>query len=167
MSYETLVAESFQQKSALPFSNENATHARVIMKHIFLNANENVALFSDELPSSVEDEGGRSVEVYDWPELVDAARGYLMKSSKCKLRIKVKLTREKSANPSKELLDLANTFASQVTIDWGSESMLPNFMANDTGAFRVELKKHQAVACAYNLDVANKLLVLHDEAPSH
>lgn len=160
MSYEMLVAESFRQKSVLPFSNENASHARVIMKHILLNADKQVALFSDELPSSV-DADGKDIDVYDWPELVDAAESYLKKSAASKLSIKVKAEKEVAKKPSEKFIEMQLKFKDQVTIEWGQTSKLPNFMANDQGAFRVELKAHQAVACAYNLDAANSLLALH------
>lgn len=160
MTYETLVAESFRQKSALPFSNESAVHARVIMKHILLNADKNVALYSDQLPSAVDVDSNR-VEVYDWPELVDAAELYLTKSTDTKLSIKVKSLESEVPSASRKFLALQSRFPKQMTIEWGKDSKLPNFMANDQGAFRVEMKEHQAVACAHNPNVANRLLALH------
>lgn len=160
MSYEALVAESFRQRSALPFSNENASHARVIMKHILLSADKNVALFSDGLPAEV-DVDGKSVDVYDWPELVEAAESYLNKSSESKLSIKVRSPFIQATKASKKFIELANKFKEQVSIEWGKESKLPNFMANDQGALRIELKAHQAIACAFNPEAANSLLAVH------
>lgn len=157
MSYEALVAESFRQKSALPFSNENASHARVIMKHILLGADKNVALFSDGLPADV-DVDGKTIDVYDWSELVEAAESYLNKSNDSKLSIKIRLSREEATKASQKFIELESKFQGQVSIEWGKASKLPNFMANDQGALRIELKAHQAIACAFNPEAANSLL---------
>lgn len=164
MSYEALVADSFRRKSPLPFSNENAAHARVIMKHVFLNADKRVALYSDALPGKV-DTNGKSVEVYDWPELLEAAKQYLSSGDgQSKLDIKVRNPQENAKAASKGFIKLAEEFPEQVKIVWGqAPTASTNFIVNDVGAFRVELEEHQAIACAFNPEAAKILMNLYDE----
>lgn len=155
--YESLVEKAFSTGSPLPFSNESARHARVVMKHIFKHAKDEVNLYSSQLPSVVKpaaiEEG--DVPVYSWDELVQSAKDYLDKSTKTRLKIKVKNSfREDNQNG---FITLSKAYPDQVSIEWGKGGETPDFMVNDTGGFRFEYQEHQAIACANNTETGTKL----------
>jgi hypothetical protein len=162
--YEKLVADAFRDCSPLPFSNECAEHARVVMKHILKNARSRVCLYSGELPSSVNDEGDR-VDVYAWDELISSARLHLSREN-AKLDIKVKSARPHDGDENyvgNGFVNLVNEFPSKVTLEWGKSNIaMPDFMVSDTGAFRFEYERHQAIACANDLGEAKKLVSQFD-----
>lgn len=148
--YEALVAKAFALLSPLPFSNESAAHARVIMKNVLANADKHVYLYTDSLPA--ESEG---VLVYDWPDLSAAAELFLNKDSSTKLSIKVAGDRSETA--SAKFVQLSQNYKDQCSIDWGVGKKGPNFMVSDAGAFRLEYSQAKAIACANDEDTANKL----------
>lgn len=154
-SYENLVADAFRQKSSLPFSNENAAHARVIMKHILLNADKTVYLYSDKLPAKVASDDANSTDVYDWPELVEAAEIFLNKPDTV---LNIKVAHIQNAEASRKFIELSSRHPSKVRLTWDCSSKGPNFMVNDCGSFRVEYETHQAIACANNIEVGNTLI---------
>lgn len=153
--YERLVSEAFRLGSSVPFSNKSAAHARVIGKYIFLDAEHEVCLYSDELPGSVNIDG-ENVEMYDWADLVDAATSYLNRSTTSKINIVV--AKAQGANASAKLLALEKNYPQQVLIRWGVGRKGSNFMANDSNAFRYEYEGNKAIACADDMKTSKRLL---------
>jgi hypothetical protein len=153
--YERLVSEAFRLGSDEPFSNKSATHARVIGKYIFLDADKEVCLYSDQLPGSVIVEG-KKVEVYDWADLVEAATTYLDRSPLS--MVKIVVADEQSANASAKFLELAARYQKQVSIRWGAGRKGSNFMVNDSNAFRYEYEGNRAIACADDVKTSKRLL---------
>lgn len=152
--YEELVAKAFQLQSPLPFSNDSAGHARVIMKHIFENASGRVCLYSDMLPKISGD-----IQVYEWPELLTAAKQFLTKKD---AKLEVKVAQNAGELASSAFVDLINSHPSKASVVWGVGAKGPNFMASDSGSFRLEYTGAKAIACASGEDVAKKLLVVFD-----
>jgi hypothetical protein len=153
--YERLVSEAFRLGSSVPFSNKSASHARVIGKYIFLDAEQEVCLYSDELPGSVNIDG-EDVEVYDWIDLVDAATNYLNRSDTAKINIIV--AKEQGVNASAKLMDLSKKYPQQVSIRWGAGRKGSDFMVNDSNAFRYEYEGNKAIACADDMKTSKRLL---------
>ena len=157
--YEELVFNAFRLKSVLPFSNDSAKHARVVLKHVLLNADKKVYLYTDGL-RAVCDVDGEDVSVYDWEELLSAARVFLEKEGS-ELHIKI-ASPEESEIASKQFLGLKDEYSGHVSIEWGAKLNISNFMVNDSGAFRFEREGHQAIACANNLEVSSRLIGFFD-----
>lgn len=159
--YEDLVANAFRAKSELPFSNESFRHARVVMKHLLSNAEKRVYLYSDGLIARCDKENSQG-EVYDWPELLDAAETFLSKDKTNRLDVKVVVS-ESDVNVSKKFVNLKNKFVGQVDFHWNARSGMPNFMVSDSHSFRIEYDEHQAIACANNSEVSQKLIDLFEK----
>lgn len=152
--YEELVAKAFQLQSPLPFSNDSAGHARVIMKHIFENATGRVCLYSDMLPKVSGD-----VEVYDWSELLDSAQQFLARKD---TKLEIKVAQNEGEFASSAFVNLINKYSPKASVVWGVGAKGPNFMVSDSGSFRLEYTGAKAIACASGESVAKKLLVVFD-----
>ncbi len=165
--YEALVEKAFSTGSPLPFSNESALHARVVMKHIIRNARQEVRLYSTELPAAVTVPtmtDTQDVEVYAWGELLEEIKKFVNKAPAHKLLIKVRQPQPEHQQVDKpHLCDLAAQYPAQITIDWNKPSDKKDFMVNDQGAFRFEFEQHQAIACAINEEVAKKLQAVFND----
>lgn len=149
--YELKVSAAFKLRSSLPFTNDSPDDARVVIKHLVLNADKEVCLYSDNLSPSVD-----GVEVYDWQELCDATKTFLKKSNNSKLKIKV--SSNESDCSSSGLTHLASQFKEQVSISYGITRRGPNFAINDTGGYRFEQDgTAKALVCANDFEYSKEL----------
>lgn len=159
--YEELVSEAFRLRSTLPFSNGDAKDARIVIKHLFLNSNKEVIIYSDCLTPYVMI-GDSNVPMYDWVELQYAAESFLQKDKNTRLRIKV--SDEKSACEKSKFLGLVDKYPEQVSIAWGIGRKGSNFTINDRGGFRLERgNEHRAVACANDVEFSSALRTVFDD----
>ena len=145
--YDQVVAKYFREKSSRVFPNADAKHARIVLKHIFLNAQKEVGILSDCLAETKDD-----FDVYKWPDLIHAACFFLEKPG-TKLRIIVNSGEKIKKNV---FLQKLKDFKGKISLYESTESQQQgsdNYAFGDDCSIRLEnhgVDNVNAQACAYS-----------------
>lgn len=171
LSYESIVDEYARERKNTLIPNSKPIHARYIVYKLFGLARKSVRLYTGALVPSIKSDSGKTIKIYSWNRLIDAAIDFLNRDEDSQLNILLERPVEDLQNHplikriKEEKLEDRLRLRKLASREKLGEKAEHHFMTAEDSAFRMELnhKKVRAVANFNDPETASLLNSFFDK----